>query len=93
MDLTHPTNYLAVQPAIRHADEEWHVAISLVWCPRADSYTIGVTLTEGSEPGDLRSEVVGPPVRAMDLATALRHAWQDVLVFEARTRNPFDDLT
>lgn len=92
MQWPYPRNYVAAQSGIRHNDEEWHAAITLVWCPSQDSYTIGVTLHEGADGGDLRSEVVGPPVGPIDLPGALRCAVTDLLDFERRTRNPFDDL-
>lgn len=84
--------WLAVQPALRHSEEEWHAAITLVWCPARDSYTVSVTLHEGADGGDLRSEVVGAPVGSLDLARQLRNACTDLIDFERRTRNPFDDL-
>lgn len=87
-----PTDYIQIQPALRHSEEEWHAAISLVWCPARDSYTVAVTVHEGADGGDLRSEVVGAPVGSIDLSIALRHACSDVIDFERRTRNPFDDL-
>lgn len=88
-----PTAYVATQPALRHAEEMWTGQLQLVWCPAEDSYTVSVTVLEGTEQQDLRSQVVGAPVAALDLAATLRIALGDLLDLERRTRNPFDDLT
>jgi hypothetical protein len=93
MSTPHPKNYVAMQPGIRHAAEMFTARIQMTWCPSEDSYTVSVTVYEGAEAQDLRSEVVGPNIRALDLGTALRLAEQDLLDLERRSRNPFDDIT
>ena len=88
-----PKQWVAMQPKLRGRDEMYQAAIRLTWTPDTDSYTVAVTVTDGADLDDLRSEVVGVQVGTVDVGWFLRLAVGDVLDLVRRTRNPFDDLT
>lgn len=92
MPVPNPPQYIAMQPALRHSDEAFRATVQIAWSPGDGLYVVAVTVVEGEDPGDLRSEVVGPLVGPLDLGWVLRTACSDLLGLVARSENPFDDL-
>ncbi len=80
-----------MQPAFRHADEQFHASIDFDWSPDGVC-VVGLTVTEGADQ-ELRSQVVSGPV-GLDVVTSLGlSALLDLSRLVRRTTSPFDDLT
>lgn len=87
-----PRQWVQMQPKMRGPHEMYQAAITVTWTPDSDTYTVGVTVTDGADLEELRSEVVGPEVGSVDLDWFVRTAVGDVLLLARRSRQPFDDL-
>lgn len=93
MPLTGPVpQTVAMQPALRHGNEEYHATIQLSWTPGPTPQVVAsVRVTEG-EDDYLRSLVVLQPCDVGELFGVLMACSHDLVALVRRSTDPFDDL-